>query len=132
MNDEPDVLIDTSLLIDHLRSQQGMSALRRSLRVYGVGAISVITQIEYDTGEIRVGRRPNLSNDFPGLVLLPLSDMILRRAPYIQADSIALNRRMEMADLLIAATAIYHKLPLLTLNNDHFKHIDDLRLRKVL
>jgi len=38
---------------------------------------------------------------------------------------------MDFADLLIASTAIYHNLPLLTLNTDHFKHIERLRLLKV-
>ncbi|MCC7452505.1 MAG: PIN domain-containing protein [Anaerolineae bacterium] len=131
MEREPQLLVDTNLLIQHLRDQSGMSALRRSLRVYGPGAVSIISDIEYAAGELHVGRRPNFVEDFRGLRVLPLSPMILRRAPYLQAESIAKNHRMDMADLLIAATAIYHDLPLLTLNTDHFRHLDDLRLIKV-
>lgn len=132
MASKADVLVDTNLLIQHLRQSNGVSALTRSLFKYGWGAISVISLIEYEVGELQANRHPNFTQDFPRLRLLTLTQPVLRRAPYIQAQSIAVNRRMDMADLLIASTAVYHNLPLLTLNTDHFRHVKRLRLIKVL
>jgi predicted nucleic acid-binding protein len=125
MSTEPqsNLLIDTSLIIDDIRQRGRSAALKRSLAIYGVGAISIVTQIEYETGEIWAGRQPDFLRDFPGIVVIPLTDPTLRRVPYIQARSIALNREMGFADLLIATTAIYHNLRLLTLNVDHFNHL---------
>ncbi len=129
---DADCLIDTNLLIQHLRQPSRTNALRRSLAIYGVGAISIITQLEYETGEIAAGRRSDFARQFSQFAVLPLTDGVLRRVPYVQAHSISLNKRMDYADLLIAATAAYHKIPLLTLNVEHFRHLGQfLRLLKV-
>jgi len=119
------------VLVVHLRQRGQNSPLTRSLAYYGVGAVSRISQIEYEASEYYAQRRPAFERDFPGIWVLPISDPVLRRAPYIQAASITAGRKMDFADLLIASTAIYHNLPLLTLNTDHFKHIERLRLLKV-
>lgn len=38
------------------------------------------------------------------------------------------NKLIDTSDILIAATAIAHDLPLVTLNRSHFERIRDLRL----
>jgi tRNA(fMet)-specific endonuclease VapC len=127
----PDLLIDTSILIEHIRQQSKHTTLTRSLTYYGIGAVSVVTIIEYDTGEIHARRSPDFERDFPRLIALPIDESILRRAPHLQATNIAANKKMDLADLLIATTAIRYKLPLLTLNIGDFQHIQNLRLFKV-
>lgn len=128
---DADLLIDTSLLIQHLRWRGGESPLERSLAEYGTGAVSIVSDIEYQVGELHAGRRPDFAHDFPDLIILSLSAPVLTRAPYIQAARLARNKPMDFADLLIAATAVYHRLPLLTLNVQDFRGIQGLRLLKV-
>jgi predicted nucleic acid-binding protein len=43
-------------------------------------------------------------------------------------DQVSLGRDIHFADQLIAATAIAHSVPLLTLNTKHFKGIEGLTL----
>ena len=41
-----------------------------------------------------------------------------------------LNHDTAIADTLVAATALHYQLPLLTMNQKHFKHIPNLKLIK--
>ncbi len=43
-------------------------------------------------------------------------------------DQVTIRRDIHFADQLIAATAITHNVPLLTLNTKHFRDIDGLTL----
>jgi predicted nucleic acid-binding protein len=125
------VLIDTSLLVAHARARHGPSVLERSLAYYGRAAVSVVTVVEYNAGEISAHRVPDFLRKFDQFVVVSIDQPILLRATYIQGFSIRRNRRMTFADLLIAATAIYHRLALLTLNPQDFRHVAGLRLTKV-
>ena len=128
---EIDVLVDTSLFIAHARQTTGMSRLRRTIEQYkfSTPAVSVVTKFEYELGELRAQRTQTLEIDFPGHSVAPLSDSIWQRALHIQNFSIEVNTKMEMPDLLIASTAIYERVPLLTLNFDHFAHLQTSRYR---
>lgn len=54
---------------------------------------------------------------------IPLSEEIVLRAIELRQQ-----RRMSVADAVVAATALVHKLDLATRNTADFKHIDTLRL----
>ncbi len=43
-------------------------------------------------------------------------------------DQVTIRRDIHFTDQLIAATAIAHNVPLLTLNTEHFRDIDGLTL----
>lgn len=43
-------------------------------------------------------------------------------------DQVNMGRDIHFADQLIAATAIAHNVPLLTLNTKHFKGVEELTL----
>lgn len=54
---------------------------------------------------------------------LPLGDSVV-----LQAIALRQQRRMGLADAIIAATALAHGLPLVTRNTQDFKHVTGLRL----
>jgi predicted nucleic acid-binding protein len=132
---EIDVLVDTSLLIAHQRQGAGTSQLNYTIKNYQAPAVSVVTKFEYELGELRAGRKDSFESVFSNYSVIAVSDSIWQRALYIQNFSVASNARMELADLLIASTAIFHKVPLLTLNYEHFFHLQmsnyQLRLPKI-
>jgi predicted nucleic acid-binding protein len=128
---EIDVLVDTSLLIARTRQAAGISQLTQAIEEYKfrVPAVSTVTKFEYELGELRAGRKGKFEISFPAYAVIALNDSIWQRALYIQDFSIEVNARMELADLLIASTAIYERVPLLTLNFDHFAHLQTGRYR---
>ncbi len=129
------ILLDTSLLIQHVRLRKVKNTLMmRAIAQFGPAAVSAITMLEYNVGELVADRRPDFKGEHPQLTVLPLRDAVLRRTEYLQAANIKQNKLMALGDLLIAATAIAHNLPLLTLNVADFQHLTighGLRMRKV-
>ncbi len=95
-------------------------------------AISLITYGELLDG-IYYGRNPQQSEAIfrtflRGVVVPPLNKPIMERFALIRGD---LRRRGQLIgdpDLLIAATALYHHLTLVTHNTRHFQRIPGLML----
>jgi tRNA(fMet)-specific endonuclease VapC len=59
---------------------------------------------------------------------LPLDSARVSAAVTIYRDLRATNQLIALPDLLIAATAVAHQLPLLTLNLSHFERIASLQV----
>ena len=66
-------------------------------------------------------RRVRLESLVDALVELPLDQRITGRAIELRRQ-----RKMSLADSIIAATALVHRLPLVTRNEEDFAHIADL------
>jgi tRNA(fMet)-specific endonuclease VapC len=64
--------------------------------------------------------------------ILPLDETVIRRAIKIYADLYRRGQLIEDADILIAATALVHDLPLVTNNNKHFSRVPALVLQNWL
>jgi predicted nucleic acid-binding protein len=109
-----EVLLDTDVLIDHLRG-------RRSLKI-GRMAISVVTRTELYAGERR--EAPAVEVVLAQIEELEINATIARRAGRIQRDT-----GLKIADALIAATALEKQLPLMTRNRRHFERVPDLTVR---
>lgn len=60
--------------------------------------------------------------------ILPVSDAVVVRAADIYADLYRRGLLIGDADILIAATALEHGLPLITRNQNHFRRIAGLSL----
>jgi predicted nucleic acid-binding protein len=121
------VLIDTSILIGRMR--RDAAAFKASERVQG--AVLVICDVVL--AEILAGARnraeydrhhAELTTNFPNLAF---STEVSHRFREILAH-IAPQHQVHLADHLIAATALAHNVPLLTLNKKHFLPIKGLRL----
>lgn len=121
------LLIDTTILIDHLRKPQKDKTLfyRLSLRFDYV--IAVVTEFEF-----AIGSSPK-NHDFVTALLtqipvLALDSACIRTSVETYQHLKASNQLIPLPDIFIAATAITHDLPLLTLNQKHFARIARLRL----
>jgi predicted nucleic acid-binding protein len=58
-----------------------------------------------------------------GTTVLPLDEAVTSRAIVLRQQ-----RKMSLADAIIAATALVYDLPLVTRNVDDFNHIEELRI----
>ena len=120
------MLIDTDVLIWLLR---GKASARRTVADPRNPATSVITWMELvqgmrDKHELQLLRRTTLEQ---GWRVLPLDEAIGHRAT-VYVEGYALSHGIELADALIAASAVEGAMPLLTANVKHFKIIPEPEL----
>jgi predicted nucleic acid-binding protein len=114
------LLLDTNIVLEHLRS-----GLLNQANPDVDFAVSVITVTE-------LLRYPGLGREELGIIetflsitrLIPIDSTIARRAA-----SIGKTRKTKLPDLLIAATAIQHNIPLITKNVKDFIKIPKLVVR---
>lgn len=120
-------LLDTGIVIRHLRGRKPIVHLVRGLSRADRLAVATITCLEIYAGlrqnELYLTRK--LLSRF---VNLPLDMLIAERAGFLVAEGVAVNQPISVPDAIIAATAIRHNLTLITLNHKDFSPIIHLRL----
>lgn len=120
------VLIDTDVIIDHLRGNSAARELLLDLASAGdAPAVSVISVAEIEAGVMDVERR-QVEALLGGLHVLPLDNEVAvqggrYRARYGKSHGVLLP------DALIAATARLYNKDLYTLNRKHYP-MDDVRI----
>ena len=121
------ILIDTSILIDHLRKKRkDKTRFFELTRDYDC-VISSITEFEFLVGSRRK------SHEFTKALLaklpvLPFDSACAEKAVEIHRKLKAKNQLISLPDIFIAATAMVHDLPLQTLNLKHFERIENIKL----
>ncbi len=109
------LLFDTDVLIDLLRGKEATQEQVRSLIEGAQLSCSVIT-----IGEIIAGMFPEEKTDterlLNALVKIPVTEDIVRLAGQFRNE----EKRLELIDCLIAATAIQYHAGLLTKNIKHY------------
>jgi predicted nucleic acid-binding protein len=108
------LLLDTDVLIDHLRGHRQLVAED--------AAISVVTRTELFAGDERQESAIEaLLGDYDEV---DVDWHIARRAGRVKRQT-----GLKIADALIAATALEHELSLMTRNRRHFERVAGLALR---
>jgi len=122
------ILIDTSILIDHFRKKEKSRTKLVKLAEEYQFCISVINDFEIKIG-IKTERQARdyfiVTRD---IELLPIDEFCVEEAVKIYKYLKSKNKLIELADLLVAATAISNFLPLATLNKKHFENIPQLEI----
>ena len=114
------VLLDTTILIDVLRNRLN----RRALLIELVERGSTLATTAINIGEVYAGMRPAeeaateafLSN----LECYPITAAIARRAGSLKSTRAKRGQTLTLADMMVAATALEHKLTLMTDNLKDF------------
>lgn len=119
-------LLDTSIIIDFLRRKEKQETFLYKLSENDL-YISIISHTELYAGKSiwqRNEAKEELETVFSGLTILPLEENISQKAGYFKAK----YHNTGLFDCIIAATAVEHDLPLVTLNIKDFKNIEGILL----
>ncbi len=115
------MLLDSNILIYGANGEYpGLDAIldRTDLAAASVTRIETIGYHRLSETE-----RVWLETTFERMKILPLDDGVAACAIALRQE-----RRMGLADAIIAATALLHNLPLVTRNEEDFKHVTGLRV----
>jgi predicted nucleic acid-binding protein len=121
------LLIDTSILIDHLRKPRKDKTIFYRFAQQRELLISAITEFEFSIGATPKNRA-YIEKLLAKLPALPFDSTCVKTAAEIYRDLKARNQLISLPDIFIAATALVHGVPLATLNRKHFERIDNLQL----
>ena len=122
------MLVDTDVLIWHLR---GFRQATEKLDSYSTLIISAVTYMELLQGLRNKAEMKALqqSLEMRHTQRMPLTPAITDKATALMEDRV-LSDGLQMADALIAATALEHQLNLLTGNAKHFSAIPALKIER--
>lgn len=110
-----DLLVDTDVFIDHLRGARALVPATHRLHY------SVITRAELYAGTSATAQVDEL--------LSPFREVVVDRAVAARAGRVRRECGIRLPDALIAATALVHRLGLVTRNVKDFEGVRGLRLR---
>ena len=120
------ILVDTSVLIDHLRGDQ---AARRVLADAARGGdrltCSSVTKVEVLAG-MRAGEEAVTRRLLSVLEWIPVDEAVAERAGLLANHYLRSHPGVDPVDFIIAATAELHEAVLWTRNVKHFPMIRDL------
>ena len=118
--------VDTGPLIAFLKGRNpGAAAVERAVREMDC-CVTAITAYELLFGVARARRQIGEDALLGTLQTLPLDIAAACRAAQLHDELIRHNKDIGIKDVLIAAICLEHKLPLLTLNQEHFGRVPGL------
>ncbi len=113
------MLLDSNIVI--YASQAGSADLRQFIRTHDP-AVSIVSYIEtFGFHNLVEEERLALEDLFQDIEVLRLSNEIANVAVELRQQ-----RRIELGDAIIAATALVHSIPLLTRNIGDFRWVENL------
>ncbi|MBD3894525.1 type II toxin-antitoxin system VapC family toxin [Halomonas sp. ML-15] len=120
------MLVDTDVLIWNLRGNSTAAEKLDEMVGFAISAVSYMELVQglrnkQELHQLRQAMR------YWEAELVHLDEGMSARAAFL-VESYALSHSMQMADALIAATAMELGLPLLTANDRHYRHIDGLEI----
>ncbi|MEX2540580.1 MAG: type II toxin-antitoxin system VapC family toxin [Trueperaceae bacterium] len=118
-------LVDTDVLIAHLRGAERARDWLKQARIGGPLAVSVVTVAEL-TGGMRSPERREVWALLGSLRAEPVTELIARRAGELMRNYRRSHAGIGLGDYLIAATSQTRGLDLATLNVRHFPMFRDL------
>jgi predicted nucleic acid-binding protein len=114
------ILLDSSVIFDHLNGRFGRTAFLEQLMDQGhVFACCPVNFTEVYAG-LRPGEEDTTAVFLDSLEFLPVTPEIARQAGLLRRDWQKKGQTLSYTDVTIAAVALHHEVSLLTDNRKHF------------
>ncbi len=124
------MVIYTGIFIEHLRAKDKSTTTLYRLSDNSNIFISAVTLYELYMGATTKDKENDIKILTEYLTVLPFTDLVSVKAAKIYHQLRLNNHMVEFRDIFIAATCIINELPIVTLNTEHFKRIDELKITR--
>jgi predicted nucleic acid-binding protein len=125
------ILVDTSLVIEYLRSQNRPNSSFIKLFRTNELCLSAISIFELYNGATTESKKEDIEVLLNEIERIEFNSETARTASDIYRSLRSKNKLIEFRDILIGATAILYNIPIATLNIKHFERIDNLQFHKL-
>lgn len=124
------MVVDTSIFIDYLRAKDKDNTVLQKLNDNEELFISTITLFELYVGATTPQKWQDIKSLTEDIPVLHFSKSISEKAALVYQQLKQMNKIIDLRDIFIAATALEHKLPVLTRNKKHFSRVEGLVVRE--
>ncbi len=123
------VVVDADVMIEVLRKNPAVAAyLRNDIGAFNI-VLSAVTVAEIQQGATNKENLQQINKFLKQYIVLPIEHQISTIFSSL-VQKYVLSHDTDIGDTFVAATALHHQLPLLTMNLKHYKHIPNLQLVK--
>ena len=123
------VVVDADVMIEVLRKNPAVAAyLRNDIGAFNI-VLSAVTVAEIQQGATNKENLQQINKFLKQYIVLPIEYPISTIFSSL-VQKYVLSHDTDIGDTFVAATALHHQLPLLTMNLKHYKHIPNLQLVK--
>lgn len=126
------MILDTTFLIDVMNSEERVADLVADLDASGTSMVTTTSVMELWEGIHRVdsteNERERVEELLTDLREAPFDRDCAMKAGEINANLASDGRPIDVEDVMIAATALVHDVPVVTRNVSHFERIDGLEV----
>ena len=123
------VVVDADVMIEVLRKNPAVAAyLRNDIGALNI-VLSAVTVAEIQQGATNKENLQQINKFLKQYIVLPIEHQISAIFSSL-VQKYVLSHDTDIGDTFVAATALHHQLPLLTMNLKHYKHIPNLQLVK--
>jgi len=122
-------LLDSDVIIWHLRGRKEVTEMLRDLQRFGVPACSALTVIEVQLG-VKKGEEEKTDRFLRSLMVFDVNREIANQAALLIRGYKAKGIKIEVPDAVIAGTCILNDLVLVTYNTKHYP-IPELKFHPV-
>lgn len=123
------ILCDTNIFIEIYRGNEAIIEIFKNIGQQNA-AISDVSCAELLFGARNKKELQAIRNDIDCLIVLPIETSISVLSVNL-VEKYSLSHKLSLPDALIAATAIFHNIPIYTLNTKDFKFIPKIKLFEV-
>lgn len=121
------VIVDADVMIEVLRKNPAIAAyLRNEVEAVNI-VLSAVTIAEIQQGATNKENFQQINRFLRQYIILPIGHQISNIFSNL-VQKYVLSHDTDIADTFVAATALHYQLPLLTMNQKHYKHIPRLQL----
>lgn len=122
------MVIDSNIFIEYFRAKDKSASELARLPKGQPAFVSSVTVFELFIGARTPDGVAQIEALLAEVTIIPLDDTIAKLAGRLYDDLRRSGNTLEFRDVMIAATAIFHKMPVKTLNLRHFSRIPGIVL----
>ena len=112
-------LLDTDIIIWHLRGQEKVTELLKDLEKFSVPACSALSVLEVQVG-VKKGEEEKTDRFLRSLKILDVNWEIANKAAHLISEYKTKGITVDIPDAIIASTCILYDLVLVTFNTKHY------------